>query len=894
MYQGAEHFEGNLDKLELFLQKYGEITNIYVAAYGGNGQQLTEFSADETEKKSISVLFPEDLKKSVFHRVADNEIEDQAIENHAIHGIKVAATATKRGKTVSRVWLFFAVMESELDMSALSGEEQAALQTLKRRTEFSAFLKSVDILHDIGSEVLRIRNSMIEWESEKKKSAFVNSELSENLHRMKITTQMLQYLDSDKSSEAIIQDFLHLTGEFLDVEMNCMIKVQDNSNRILAKWSRQSENLHLDYELTHQRFPFLEGRKPSIISFDSPFIRRMEDEQMEIPFKAVISIPIELNRQVDMYACFIELENERTWQVEEVQFIKDMIRILQTIMEKRIQKNSIASSYASLEEILENVGCAILVCEPQDGYIHFANQKTTSMFPKGKDSEEFFKEIFHQMQAGGTKEILEQSNKKWYEVYCNQIRWVDGQKKDLYSIYDITEKKAYQKKIEQQAYTDFLTGLYNRLCCERDLARAVDEAKNKHKTGVLLYLDLDDFKHINDGLGHQYGDLLLKDISKSFRQVSGIEETCYRVGGDEFVIIIMPDQFQNYERIVEDIRNIFVQPWLLKEGVYYCTMSMGAVKFSDEGENVTDLICKADIAMYEAKKKGKNRVEEYHNDTAPESGRRLNMEKNMRDAALNGYREFQIYYQPIIDIQKEGHPCVGAEALLRWDSAELGFMSPADFIPLAEYLGLINPIGNYVLEEACKSCRKWNTSGHPEMKINVNLSVVQLLQNDIVEIVEDIIKRTKINPKNLTLEMTENLAVNDMPRMCEIMTRIRKLGVRIALDDFGTGYSSLNYIRELPLDVIKVDRTFVSEIAEDDFSKAFVKMVAELADTIGVNICVEGVETGEQDQELENMKVRLVQGYYFDRPMPKENFEDKYVRKVQEKKNRKRKVTTNK
>lgn len=281
--------------------------------------------------------------------------------------------------------------------------------------------------------------------------------------------------------------------------------------------------------------------------------------------------------------------------------------------------------------------------------------------------------------------------------------------------------------------------------------------------------------------------------------------------------------------------------------------------------------------MYEAKKTGKNRVAKYSEGTDSVSGKRLDMEKNMRDAALDGYREFQVYYQPILDIRNKQTTCVGAEALIRWNSEKLGFISPADFIPLAEYLGLINPIGNHVLEEACRNCKEWNDNGYPDYKVNVNLSVVQLLQTDIVEIVERTLQKTGLTAKNLTLEVTESLAINDMERMREILSKIKALGVSLALDDFGTGYSSLNHIRELPFDVIKVDRTFVSSLAEDAYSQSFIKMVAELAETIGMSICVEGVETDAQYKILRNMKVKYNQGFYFDRPMPREEFEKKYL-----------------
>ena len=348
-----------------------------------------------------------------------------------------------------------------------------------------------------------------------------------------------------------------------------------------------------------------------------------------------------------------------------------------------------------------------------------------------------------------------------------------------------------------------------------------------------------------------------------------------------FVIIVPPKQYERLEQIVEGIKSVFSRPWFLKDADYYCTMSMGIVQFPTEGEGVEELIKKADIAMYEAKKSGKNRVAVYSRNIQSNSGKRLDMEKNMRDAALDGYKEFEVYYQPIIDIQ-ENNKCTGAEALIRWNSEEMGFMSPADFIPLAEYLGLINPIGSHVLQQACETCKKWNDNGHPEYKVNVNLSVIQLLQQDIVETVSDTIKSSGINPRNLTLEVTEGLAINDLDRMKKILAQIKALGVRIALDDFGTGYSSLSHIRELPFDVIKVDQSFVRDLAEDDYSKSFIRMVSDLANAIGVSICVEGIETEQQYKVLEGMKVRMIQGYYFDKPMPAAEFEEKYARCTQD------------
>ena len=526
------------------------------------------------------------------------------------------------------------------------------------------------------------------------------------------------------------------------------------------------------------------------------------------------------------------------------------------------------------------MGGAVYVRDLATGTGLFANRNMRHNFESELQDGSIHKILEKEVKGdSGISEVFLKSREKWYELYYTKIKWVDGKQVLLFALYDETEKKIYQRKIEQQAYTDFLTGLYNRMCCERDLARYVDEANRTCTKGALLYLDLDDFKHINDGLGHQYGDVLLKSIAHSFRRISGIEDTCYRMGGDEFVIIIPPGSYERLDEIADAIKKIFMKPWFLKNSDYYCTMSMGIVEFPDGGEAVHELIKKADIAMYEAKKSGKNRVARYSNEIGSKSGRRLNMEKNMREATARGYDEFEVYFQPIIDVQKNGFPCTGAEALIRWNSTELGFISPGEFIPLAEYLGLINPIGDYILREACKCCKKWNDNGYPEYKINVNLSVVQLLQNDIVESIRKAIADTGIEPHNLTLEVTESLAINDMEKMKGILGKIKELGVRIALDDFGTGYSSLNHIRELPFDVIKVDQSFIRNLEKDVYAKSFIRMVAELAEAIGVNLCVEGVETKGQFEIIAGMHVSLVQGYYFDKPMKQMEFEEKYTSK---------------
>lgn len=534
-------------------------------------------------------------------------------------------------------------------------------------------------------------------------------------------------------------------------------------------------------------------------------------------------------------------------------------------------------SMGTLEEILDNIGCGICVSSLEDGKILFTNQKFRSFFHTNileKDMEQMLKGA---VEKSETDEIYVADEKKWFDVHRTEIVWVNGKNVALYTVYDITENKKYQQRIEKQANNDFLTGLYNRMRCETDMEQYIEQTQKEGGEGALLYMDLDDFKHINDGLGHQYGDVLLKAISHSLQRIVGIESTCYRMGGDEFIIVVTHTKYWMLGKIIDEILEIFSKPWFLKGADYYCTASMGIVRFPADGDNVQELIKKADMALFEAKKSGKNQYAFYGDGLESGSFKRLDLEKNMRNATMNACNEFEVYYQPIVDVSRPGNPCTGAEALIRWNCENLGFISPAEFIPLAEYLGLINPIGDYVLKEACRSCKYWNDMGHPEYKVNVNLSVVQLLRNDVAERIQTILQETKMNPKNLTLEVTESLAINDMTRMKQVLGKIKELGVRVALDDFGTGYSSLNHIREMPIDVIKIDKCFIDDLGKEPFEDAFVRIVCELASTIGMHVCVEGVENKQQFEILEKMQIQMIQGFYFDKPMPKEEFEKKYL-----------------
>ena len=858
--------------------RYCEVAGLYMYGVNKDGEIFSEITGEPDECERLIELVGKDTLDNLYHRVSDSDMEVQAMEDTVVPNIRIAASAVFVGGEAVMTWIFIGVLnDDELNIPGAVGIDQ-----FSRILSFENFMHSVDIVRDVTQLIMSSTLSMVSAEAESRRSKFSEQEMKDSLERAEAVSRIVQLLDSDDAIEAIMSTCMGLIGEYLNISTAMVARTRQGKETmdILAEWTNTGVVSLFDRFRDQKTFSFLKSDKPIVISYDSDVPAQLSKDMAYLGIKALVVLPIHIVGGYGMYACFMDRSEDRKFSVDEVKFLHDASHVLHSVVTKRIQKNSLAGSYASLESLLDNVGSAIYVRDVNTNQPLFMNRILKSTFAtelQNNTLDELFDSAIPVNRGSGIYEINHIDRNRWYDLHYTYINWVDGRKVSLCAAYDVTDKKTYQKRIEQQACTDFLTGLYNRMCCERDLAIHIDSAKRNSMTGALLYLDLDDFKHINDGLGHQYGDVLLKAISHSLQRIDGIQNTCYRMGGDEFVIIIPPESYEHFNTIVEGIQDIFNKPWYLKDADYYCTMSMGIVEFPDSGESVQELIKKADIAMYEAKKDGKNRTAKYSDKIISSSSKRLDMEKNMRDAITDEFKEFKVYYQPIVDVMSEGNPCMGAEALIRWNSAELGFIAPSDFIPLAEYLGLINPIGNNVLREACLEVKKWNESGHPEFKVNVNLSVVQLLQTDIVEIVKRTIEETGVNPKNLTLEVTESLAINDMERMKRILSEIKTFGVKIALDDFGTGYSSLNHIREIPFDVIKVDQSFVRDLADDAYSQSFIKMVAELAETIGVQICVEGIETKEQFNVLGGMKVKMVQGYFFDRPMPKEDFEAKYV-----------------
>lgn len=430
---------------------------------------------------------------------------------------------------------------------------------------------------------------------------------------------------------------------------------------------------------------------------------------------------------------------------------------------------------------------------------------------------------------------------------------------------DISERKRLEKQLVEQAKHDALTGLPNRILLNERLKEAISYAQRYTQAVWVIFIDLDRFKFINDSLGHSAGDLLLKHIAGRLIAATRESDTVARLGGDEFVLVL-PDRA--CDRIplnmIRRLMDSLLEPISIEGRELTLTCSMGVAMFPADSETPEALIEKADIAMYRAKQQGRNNCQLFTAAMQEELQDRVRIENALRTALERD--EFFLHYQPQVDATS--HRIVGIETLLRWQHPELGIVMPDRFISLAEETGLIVPIGAWVLRTACMQCRAWQDAGLPEVRLAVNLSPRQFAQPDFVTSVAAVLEESGLAAHCLELEITESLVMADVSAAIDKLKVLQALGVQLSIDDFGTGYSSLSYLKRFPINELKIDRTFVRDIAGDPDDAAIVLAIISLAHNLNLRVIAEGVETIEQIVYLRTHGCDELQGYYFSRPLP--------------------------
>ncbi|WP_010170293.1 EAL and GGDEF domain-containing protein [Bacillus coahuilensis] len=438
-------------------------------------------------------------------------------------------------------------------------------------------------------------------------------------------------------------------------------------------------------------------------------------------------------------------------------------------------------------------------------------------------------------------------------------------------VTDITTSKEAEKKIHHMAYHDDLTGLPNRRYFEQITAEII---KRQPMKMAILLLDLNRFKVVNDTLGHAAGDQLLIEIARRIDDKIGVQDHVARMSGDEFILLLPTIRGKaDVFHIANHIHKSLEQPILINDHEIITSTSIGVAMYPDHGEDLTTLLKTADVAMYTAKKKGAAQTFFYSNSLHAKEINPIQLEEDIRSAIK--HEDFLIYYQP--KFSTINGRMIGVEALVRWKHRHKGIISPGHFIPLAEETGLIIPLGAHVLRKVCLKLKEWESRGHKDIIVSVNVSSRQFHDDHFLQTVRDILIETGVNPRQIELEITESTAMEQVYRAERILKELSELGITITIDDFGIEYSSLNYLKKFAVDTLKVDKSFIRELLTNESNQAIVRAIIVMATHLQLDLVAEGVETEEQLKWLQMNGCQYVQGYYFSRPIPCEEFEKQFL-----------------
>jgi len=560
--------------------------------------------------------------------------------------------------------------------------------------------------------------------------------------------------------------------------------------------------------------------------------------------------------------------------------------VLQDISEHRLADEKMRKLSGAIEQIADSV--MITDIQGKVEYVNSSFEKMTgytsheivgnkpSILKSEKQSKSFYQRMWRTIIRGEVFFDVVINRKKDGELYYEE-KTITPQKDKSGNIThfistgkDISERMESQERLHYLAHHDSLTGLPNRALFQDRLSQVITRTRWHKRNIAVLFLDLDRFKVINDSLGHDVGDQVLQTMAQRLSDSIREGDTVARLGGDEFAIILNDIASQeDVAPVAEKILKTMAEPFVANNHELFITTSIGASLYPKDSEDTQGLLKKSDVAMYRAKEKGKNNFQFYTKADDTQAAERLTLETNLRHALER--EEFFLEYQPQYAVNNTIP--MGVEALIRWRSAEFKTISPLHFIPLLEETGMIIPVSDWVLNNACAQAAIWQESGLPPCHVAVNLSSRQFQRQGLVKQVEDILNRTGLRPEYLELEVTEGLLIENISETTKILNDLHDLGVRLSIDDFGTGYSSMNYLKRLPFDNLKIDKSFVQDVTISDDASAIATAIITLAHSLDMKVIAEGVETSEQLKFLQQQNCDMVQGFLFSKPVSPENIQ---------------------
>lgn len=690
--------------------------------------------------------------------------------------------------------------------------------------------------------------------------------------------------------------------------------MHDNTERALAQQALAESDAHFCAIFLRAGIGIATvGADGRLITANPALLRMLGYTQQELVSMtfAEFTHPDDVDRDLQLYQELLD-EKRETYQMEKRYQCKDgsirwghltvslihresdddhyAIKMIEDITERKTQEDQLQLMAKVIENTIEGVtitdaqGTIISVNAAFTTVTGYSAEEVMGQNPRILKSDQhsgsFYADMWDSLLTHGFWQGEIWNRRKSGSAYpewltISAIRDANGQATHYVAVFhDITETKQNEEQIKYQAYHDALTGLPNRQLFRDRLENALAHARRSHHALAVIFLDLDRFKVINDTLGHVTGDRLLQEAGKRLTACVRMDDTVARQGGDEFILLLSEiNDPKDVTKIAWKITNAFRQPFFIDSREMFITPSMGISIFPGDGDDVDTLIKNADTALYRAKEQGRNNYQLYAPDMNAQALMRLEMESALRRALERN--EFLLYFQPRVDLNTG--KVTSAEALVRWQRPQFGLVAPGDFIPLAEETGLIVQIGEWVLRTACRQNQQWIAAGYAPIRVAVNLSARQFLQDTLVQMVKSTLRATRLDPHLLELEITETVAMQHTEHSLPMLQELHTLGIHLSIDDFGTGYSSLGYLKKFPVDALKIDQSFVRDIPQDQDDAAIATAVIGIAHTLNLRVIAEGVEEQAQLDFMRTQHCDEVQGFIFGQPVAHEEFARSYL-----------------
>ncbi len=738
--------------LQELQDSYVSTLPVYAYCYGRPYERLTRFSGGKEAEAFFAAHLSEDAKKILVASFSDGDAEDVIMAEADVPYVTVCGVAIRDAEgNALGAWIFMGVCAEMMPDDAEPVPEGISSTTV---VEFDHV---ITLIAKTSSLYFAAHGKSVSAHEKLSVVSSTEEELDGERRRADALGNILKLLDAENDFGIIASDVLRIAGEYLGLSDALLLRLDAGGDEVdvVSDFTADEDDAVIGYFLRMRRaeIPFLTSREYTVSS-DSIMPDSFRDFFRKLGITAGVFLPLVVEDEVSMYLCFIMRHEARKWKVKELAFLNHAKYVVRTILSTRMTENSLAGAYAALDELLENAAYALAVAAPgEDDYI-YANEGFGRILSDPRDAQNF-----HDLVAESFKKdvvdmtFYADAAKCWYKVHVAPARWMDGRGVRIVTLYDITEVKRYEQRMEEQARTDYLTGLYNRQQFERDLSLAAKDALRSGDQGSFLYINLDAFKDVNGEYGHSFGDALLKEAARAIESICRASASCYRLSGDEFGILVPFYENAELHKLVGTIQRRFEQSWTLEGKEYTCTMSMGVVCFPKDGADVRTIMRNADVALGMAKGHAPGSVAWYGNRRDSENEQRYILEEALRKAVGDGCEEFVVNYEPLVEKDVDGGDgttCLGARVGAVWESPTLGRHTPQTYAPMAEYLGLLSKLDAHVLREASRHCRYWNDFGHPEYRIYMELSTQFLLLPDAAKVVKNVLEETGINPANVS------------------------------------------------------------------------------------------------------------------------------------------------